>query len=115
MHHVGLYFVQQPIDEHFQFFVLIAAFAWWNLWFTPDQQGHRLLEREDYAAAAKTFRDPQRRGVAWYRAGEFEKAEQAFARQATPEAEYNRGNCAGELGCDECRRVRRLNPRKRIG
>jgi Ca-activated chloride channel family protein len=34
-----------------------------------------------------------RQGVAWYRAGEFEKAEQAFARLATAEAEFNRGNC----------------------
>jgi len=32
-------------------------------------------------------------GAAYYRAGEFEKAEQAFARSTTPEAEFNRGNC----------------------
>ena len=34
-----------------------------------------------------------RQGVAWFRAGEFEKAEQAFARVETCEAEFNRGNC----------------------
>jgi Ca-activated chloride channel family protein len=51
------------------------------------------MDRKDYEAAARTFRDPMRQGVAWFRAGEFEKAEQAFARVDTPEAAYNRGNC----------------------
>ncbi len=46
-----------------------------------------------FSGCGETFRDPMRQGVAWFRAGEFEKAEQAFARLATPEAEFNRGNC----------------------
>lgn len=72
---------------------LITAITWANLWFTPDQQGQRLMDRGDYAAAAQTFHDPLRQGVAWYRAGEFEKAEQAMARVPTAEAQFNRGNC----------------------
>lgn len=76
----------------------IAGITWWGLWFTPDQQAQRLLNRGEFQAAAETFRDPLRQGVAWYRAGEFEKAEQAFARSATPEAEFNRGNCLVMLG-----------------
>jgi Ca-activated chloride channel family protein len=72
---------------------LIAASGWLGLWFTPDQLGQRLMKRERYAEAAEAFRDPMRKGVAWFRAGEFEKAEQTFARVATAEAEYNRGNC----------------------
>ncbi len=75
------------------FTVVIGAFTWWGLWFTPDQQGQRLIKRGEFRAAAESFRDPVRQGVAWFRAGEFEKAEQAFARVATPEAEFNRGNC----------------------
>ncbi len=73
--------------------VLASTAGWMGLWFTPDQQGQRLMEREQFEAAAETFREPMRQGVAWFRAGEFKKAEQAFAREATPEAEYNRGNC----------------------
>jgi Ca-activated chloride channel family protein len=73
--------------------MLIVAFTWTGLWFSPDQQGQRYLNRGDYTAAANTFQDPMRIGVAWFRAGEFEKAEQAFARLATPECEFNRGNC----------------------
>ena len=63
------------------------------LWLTPDQQGQRFMVRGEFAAAAESFRDPMRIGVAWFRAGEFEKAEQSFARIASPEAEFNRGNC----------------------
>lgn len=67
--------------------------AWTNLWFTPDQQGERLMQRELFTEAAEVFQDPMRQGVAWFRGGEFEKAEQAFARVATAESEFNRGNC----------------------
>jgi Ca-activated chloride channel family protein len=72
---------------------VFGAVTWSGLWFTPDQQGQRLMNRGEFQAAAKTFRDPMRQGVAWFRAGEFEKAEQAFARLGTPDAEFNRGNC----------------------
>ena len=77
---------------------MIGALTWWSLWFTPDQQAQRLLNRGEFRTAAETFRDPLRQGVAWYRAGEFEKAEQAFARSGAPEAEFNRGNCLVMLG-----------------
>jgi Ca-activated chloride channel family protein len=73
--------------------MILGAITWWGLWFTPEQQGQRLMQRGDFEAAAKLFQDPMRQGVAWFRAGEFEKSEQAFARLATPEAEFNRGNC----------------------
>jgi Ca-activated chloride channel family protein len=71
----------------------VAVLTWSALWFTPDQAGQRLMNRGDHAEAAEAFRDPMRKGVAWFRAGEFEKAEQEFARVGTAEAEYNRGNC----------------------
>ena len=73
--------------------ILLAGITWSSLWFTPDQQGQRLQHRGEFQQAAESFRDPMRQGVAWFRAGEFEMAEQAFAQVATPEAEYNRGNC----------------------
>ncbi|MEW4489885.1 tetratricopeptide repeat protein [Thalassoglobus sp. JC818] len=73
--------------------LFVFAFSWIGFWLTPDQQGQRLFNHEKFADAAVTFRDPMRRGEAWFRAGEFEKAEQEFARVATSDAEYNRGNC----------------------
>jgi Ca-activated chloride channel family protein len=73
-------------------FTLVVAVTWASLWFTPDQQGRRHFERGEFADAAADFRDPIWQGAAWYRAGEFEKAAQAFARRDTAEAHYNQGN-----------------------
>ncbi len=73
--------------------LVIGAITWAGLWRTPEQQAQRLMNGGDFAEAAPGFRSPMRQGTAWYRAGEFEKAEQAFARDASPEAEFNRGNC----------------------
>lgn len=76
----------------------IGGITWSGLWFTPEQQGQRAMQRGDFKTAAELFRHPMRQGAAWFRAGEFEQAEQAFARVATPEAEFNRGNCLLMLG-----------------
>ena len=76
----------------------ITGFTWTSLWYTPDQAGQRHLRGGDFQAAAEAFRDPMRQGVAWFRGGEFAKAEQSFARLDSPEAEFNRGNCLVMLG-----------------
>jgi len=67
-----------------------GAFA--NLWLTPDQQGQRRLAQGRYAEAAQRFRDPLWQGGALYRDGQFKEAAAAFARVASPEAVFNRGN-----------------------
>ena len=69
----------------------IAGITWSGLWFTPDQAGQRHFNRGEFAEAAKIFRDPMWQGAAWYRAGEFEKAAQAFARRDTAEAHFDQG------------------------
>ena len=73
-------------------FAFLATITWASLWLTPDQQGQDYFERAEYTAAAQTFRDPMWQGAAWYRAGEFEQAAQAFARRNTAEADFNQGN-----------------------
>lgn len=73
-------------------FFFLAAAGWMGLWFTPNQQGQRHFQRGEYAEAAADFEHPLWQGVAWFRAGEFEKAARAFARRDTPEAHYNQGN-----------------------
>lgn len=78
--------------------VPIAAVSWLGLWLTPDQRGQRLFEREQFEAAADAFVDPLWRGTAWYRAGEFEKAAQEFARVNSPVAHFNAANCWLLLG-----------------
>ncbi|NIF16904.1 tetratricopeptide repeat protein [Pantoea sp. Cy-639] len=76
------------------------AFEFNDLWLRPDQQGQRLLQRQQPAAAARHFDDPQWRGLALYQAGDFEGAAAAFAQGNSAAAHYNRGNAlarAGEL------------------
>jgi len=67
------------------------GFAFADLWLTPDQQGRWHVERGDYARAAGHFRDPMWKGVACYRARDFECALQSFARVGTADAEYDLG------------------------
>ncbi|KAA5547283.1 tetratricopeptide repeat protein [Roseiconus nitratireducens] len=78
--------------------VPLASNTWIDWWLTPDQQGERLMRRQEYELAAEAYTDPYRQGVAWFRAGEFERAAQSFARVSTAEAKYNLGNCWVMLG-----------------
>lgn len=71
---------------------ILGSITWGGLWFTQDQQGQRLFKTGEYDHAAETFNDPVWQGVAWYRAGEFEKAVQCFAKVDTAEAHFNQGN-----------------------
>jgi len=71
---------------------------WQGWWLTPDQQGQRLMDQGRFAEAAKAFDDAMLRGVAYYRAGDFENAAGVFGRLRTPEAAYNRGNALIFLG-----------------
>jgi Ca-activated chloride channel family protein len=74
------------------------AFSWENLWFRPDQQGVRALERDAPEDAAALFQDPGWKGIAHYQAGKYQKAEEAFSTVDTPEGHYNRGNALANLG-----------------
>lgn len=66
-------------------------------WFlNQEQQAVYLFEQGRYAEAAEYFPDPFRQGVAWYRAGEYERAADAFSQVENPQlkekARYNLGN-----------------------
>ncbi|MEI8597613.1 VWA domain-containing protein [Vibrio sp. M60_M31a] len=64
-----------------------AAQWWWDLWLTPDQQGQRLFNKQEYLAAAKQFSDPLRKGTAYYYASEFELAHSAFLEMQNDRSE----------------------------
>jgi Ca-activated chloride channel family protein len=74
------------------------AFEWNDLWFTPDQQGQRLMDRGEYQLAAEKFTRPENIGTALFLAGDFERAASVFGRSGTAEASYNRGNALVMLG-----------------
>jgi len=76
----------------------VMAFDWAGLWFTPDQQGQRLMDRGEYQQAAGKFTTPESIGSALFLAGDFEKAASVLGRSASAEALYNRGNAHIMLG-----------------
>ena len=71
---------------------LLVSISWAGLWLTPDQEGMYYLDNGEYTQAAEAFADLHWQGVAWYRAGEFKKAAQAFSRIDSAEGNFNRGN-----------------------
>ena len=74
------------------------ALDWTGLWWTPDQQGQRLLDQGEYRQAADRFTSPERIGAALFLAGDFQTAASVFGRSASAEAHYNRGNSHVMLG-----------------
>jgi len=75
-----------------------SAFEWADLWFTPDQQGQRLMDRGEYQRAADKFTTPERTGAALFMAGDFAAAASVLGRSSSAEAHYNRGNANVMLG-----------------
>lgn len=76
----------------------VQAGGWADWWATPDQQGQRLFDQEEFAEAAETFGDPGLRASAYYRAGDFETAASVFGRIGSAQGSYNRGNSLLMLG-----------------
>ena len=74
------------------------AMEWQDFWFTPDQQGQRLMQKGEYLAAADKFSDPGRIGTALFLGGDFKRAATVLGRASTAEASYNRGNAHVMLG-----------------
>ena len=74
------------------------AFGWDDLWLRPDQQGERLLNQQQAAAAASTFADLAWRAEALYQAGDYQAAAKLWAGQDGANADYNRGNALAKAG-----------------
>ncbi len=62
-----------------------------DLWYTKDYQGQRLMKRENYQEASKRFTDPMQKGVAAFKARNFEDAIEAFKLDTTAHGAYNLG------------------------
>ena len=67
-----------------------------SLWLTPDQYGHRLLERGRYLKAAEQFEDPSWKGVAYYYGEEFDLAAEYFSRVDTLAGRFNQANALAQ-------------------
>lgn len=68
-----------------------------NAWKTDNQQAAELME-SDPARAAELFNNPEWKGTAHYRAGNYEAAEEAFTQSDSAQAKYNLGNARAQQG-----------------
>lgn len=71
------------------------ALEWQDLWQTKDQQAQAMVN-QDPAAAAQTFNDEKWRGIANYKAGDYEAALKDFSGDSASDY-YNRGNALAQL------------------
>ncbi|MCY1267395.1 hypothetical protein D9M70_158290 [compost metagenome] len=69
-----------------------ARADWQDLWWTPDQQGQRAMDRGDYRGAAERFADPYRKGRAYYLAKDYAQAAAAFRQVATAQGNFYLAN-----------------------
>ncbi|MDH4021379.1 MAG: tetratricopeptide repeat protein [Xanthomonadales bacterium] len=76
----------------------VSAFEWADLWFTPGQQGQRLMDMGQYQQAAEKFKTPEQIGAALFMAGDFKTAASVLGRSSSAAAHYNRGNANIMLG-----------------
>ncbi|HIF9408427.1 TPA: VWA domain-containing protein [Photobacterium damselae] len=68
------------------------ADSWWSLWFTPDQRGQYWFNQQQYLRAAETYDDPQRKGIAFYYAGEYQAAYLAFIEESSLQSMFYGAN-----------------------
>lgn len=62
-----------------------------DLWYTKDYQAQKLANKGDYSDAATTFQDPLRKGIAYYKAGDYNAAIRSFGNDTTAMGAYNLG------------------------
>jgi len=75
-----------------------SAFEWRDLWQTADQQAISALQNDDAETAQALFKDPQWRGSAAYKAGDYQTAIDEFVENSSADGHYNRGNGLAKSG-----------------
>ncbi|WP_066220872.1 VWA domain-containing protein [Formosa haliotis] len=74
------------------------SFHFKDLWYTKAYQAQQEYDAGNYLAAAKDFDDPLRKGVAYYKAGDYAKAREEFQKDTTSNGQYNLGVTYAKLG-----------------
>lgn len=62
-----------------------------DLWYSKDYQGQVLSQAERYEEAAFVYKNSMRKGIAHYKAGNYEQAIALFSQDSTAEGAYNLG------------------------
>jgi Ca-activated chloride channel family protein len=74
------------------------AFEWSDLWLRRDQRAYAALQDKQPARAATLFDNPEWRGAAQFRSGEFEASAATLSPVDSVEGQYNRGNALAKAG-----------------
>ncbi len=74
------------------------AVHWADLWFTPDQQGQKLMQKNRFKEAKETFKREDWSAAAAYRAGDYQKAANLYQNLKNEQGYYNLGNTLAHLG-----------------
>ncbi len=65
--------------------------TWNDIWYSKNYQGQKLEDAYEFEKAGDIYEDPMHKGVAYYKAGIYEAAIEAFRKDTTAEAAYNLG------------------------
>ena len=80
--------------------IVVNVDAGWfdDLWSNRDRQGYNAMQAGQPEVAAELFEDPDWRGVAEYRRGDYQQAESMFEQSVSEEALFNLGNSLAYQG-----------------
>ena len=73
-------------------------FTFDDLWYTKEYQAQKMYDSENYLDAAVNFKDPLRKGTAYFKAGDFISAKTAFEKDTSTTGLYNLGLTYAKLG-----------------
>lgn len=74
------------------------ALDWDDLWLNDNQQAARVMQQGDFKQAMEKFSQPDWKGAASYRAGEYETAAREFSGSEDMRNQYNLGNALARAG-----------------
>ena len=75
-----------------------SAFQFKDLWYTQEYQAQQEFDDGEFLTAAQHFTNPIRKGVAYFKAGDFNSAQLAFEQDTTATGLYNLGLTYAKLG-----------------
>ncbi|MDW7693556.1 VWA domain-containing protein [Flammeovirgaceae bacterium SG7u.111] len=65
--------------------------TWEDLWYSKDYQAQKSYNEGDFEKAAALYQDPFNKGVAYYKAGNYDAAIFAFEQDTSLNSQYNKG------------------------
>ncbi len=74
------------------------AMTWSDWWRTADQRARELMDQGQFQSAYETFKRPDWKAAAAYRAGQYQQAVSLYEGLQDPQSLYNQANALAHLG-----------------